>query len=119
MTLPPRKSKAPKRSERWRSQSHRAFVRGFACSVCGSEANIEFAHVRLGSHTGISQKPDDWRGVPLCGGPSGCHTLQHAQGEQTFWRTYEIASGQTVDDLIDALCKASPKASEIRQVRNG
>lgn len=112
MTLPPRLAKKPKRSTRWRSQAHCNFVRSHACSVCLSTAAIEVAHVRIGSGAGMGQKPDDWRTVSLC---KGCHQLQHEKGEQTFWRAFRL----DVEALIDAFCKASPKAREIREVRNG
>ena len=115
MALPPRQAKKPKRDTRWRSQAHLSFVRSFQCAMPGcKEMPIEAAHVRLGSGAGMGQKPDDWRTVPLS---KNCHAKQHVQGEDTFWRAYEVVSGQSVDDLIDALCRASPKAAEIRQVR--
>jgi hypothetical protein len=108
--LPPRIPKKPKRATRWRSQAHANFVRSHACSVCGSTVAIEFAHVRLGSGAGMSTKPDDWRGVSLCGGIDGCHARQHRVGEATFWR------GRDVEALIAAFVKASPKRREIEQV---
>lgn len=108
--LPPRIPKKAKRSTRWRSQAHCNFVRSHACSVCHSTAAIEVAHVRIGSGAGMGQKPDDWRAVSLC---HECHVRQHTLGEATFW------TGRDVEALIDAFCKASPKAAEIRQVRNG
>lgn len=114
MTLPPRIAKKPKRSTRWRSQAHCNFVRSHACCNCGATAPIEVAHVRLGSHAGMGQKPHDWRTVSLC---KECHQRQHT-GEMTFWTQYCAASGQTVDDLIEAFCKASPKSREIREARN-
>jgi len=40
-------------------------------------------------------------------------------GEQSFWSDYQRKTGNTIDGLIDAFCKASPKAAEIRSVRNG
>lgn len=108
--LPPRIPKKAKRSSRWRSPAHRAWVRKHACSNCGSTVAIEVAHVRIGSNAGMGQKPDDWRTVSLC---SICHAAQHSIGEKTFWH------GLDVEALIDAFCKASPKAAEIRSVRNG
>ena len=77
------------------------------------------AHVRIGSGAGMGQKPSDWRTVSLCGGPSGCHARQHQQGEATFWQSFHAHTGLEVDDMIDAFCKASPKAAEIRAERNG
>lgn len=106
--LPPRIPKTPKRASRWRSQAHCNFVRSHACSVCHSTAAIEVAHVRLGSGAGMGQKPDDHRTVSLC---HECHSRQHRLGEATFWQ------GRDVEGLIEAFCKASPKAAEIRQVR--
>lgn len=110
--LPPRKPKKEKRSERWRSQRHRTYIRSFACSVCKDTAGIEVAHVRIGSGAGMSQKPSDWRAVSLC---KACHTKQHTVGERTFWQQ----AGQDVEVLIDAFCRTSPVADKIRQVRNG
>ena len=109
--LPPRIPKKPKRGTRWRSHAHCNFVRSHACSMCGSTAAIEVAHVRFGSGAGMGQKPDDWMTVSLCGTPSGCHARQHRVGEQTFWQ------GRAVADLIEAFIKASPKRREIEQVR--
>ena len=71
---------------------------------------------------GLSQKPDDWLATPLCDGPFsnkdgelGCHQVQHAIGEETFWRRYKELRGQTVEELIASLIKASPKRFEIEQ----
>jgi hypothetical protein len=114
--LPRRITKKPKRESRWKSPAHLTFVRGFCCANCGSDANIQAAHVRLGSGTGMGQKPDDWRAVPLCGGDcerDGCHTVQHQMGEETFWR--DIAQ-RDPEELIKALIQASPKRHEIEQV---
>lgn len=58
----------------------------------------------------MGQKPSDYRATSLC---HECHVRQHTIGEATFWQ------GRDVESLIDAFCKASPKAREIRQVRNG
>lgn len=85
----------------------------FARPSPSDAARIEAAHVRIGSGAGMGQKPDDWRAVPLC---SWHHRAQH-QGERTFWEAYQSASGQTVDDLIEALCNSSPKRPEIQRVR--
>ena len=72
--------------------------------------NIEVAHVRFGSGAGIGEKPDDFRTVSLCGG-DGCHRKQHMVGVRTFW------AGIDVEALIEAFCKASPRASEIRMAK--
>lgn len=113
--LPPRIAKKAKRDSRWRSPAHLNFIRSFACCACHSTIKIEAAHVRLGSHAGIGQKPDDWRAVPLCGGSessgSGCHQLQHSQGERSFWKAVKLDP----EALIAAFIKASPKRREIEQ----
>lgn len=111
--IPARIPKKAKRASRWRSQAHLAFVRKHACANCGSVVNIEAAHVRMGSGAGMGAKPDDWRAVGLCGGPDGCHALQHRVGEKTFW------GDRDVEALIDAYCRLSPRAREIKEVRNG
>jgi hypothetical protein len=41
--------------------------------------------------------------------------MQHTIGEGPFWQEFGI----DVEALIEAFCKASPKAREIREVRNG
>ena len=108
--LPSRIAKKPKRSSRWRSQGHLNFVRSFHCSINGcQDMPIECAHVRLGSGAGMGQKPDDWRVVPLC---REHHSQQHTVGEQTFWK------GVDIEALIEAFCKASPKAREIKEAQS-
>lgn len=122
--LPRRIPKAPKRASRWRSQAHCSFIRGFACAMCESTTNIEVAHVRRGSGAGVGQKPDDFYTVPLCAGPHsnadgqlGCHNRQHIIGEGTFWKQYEDRHCQTVEQLIDELCRESPKSREIAAIK--
>jgi hypothetical protein len=124
MALPRRIPKERKRSDRWRSPAHCTWIRGFACCNCGSTTNVIVAHVRIGSHTALGAKPDDWRTVPLCDGPwsgidgqPGCHNRQHDIGERTFWNDYAGAKGQTIDQLLDELAKASPRAAEIRNIQ--
>ena len=77
-------------------------------------AGIEVAHVRIGSGAGMGQKPDDWNTVSLC---RDCHTYQHNLGERSFWDAYRKEHGCTVHQLIDAYCKASPKAREITEAK--
>jgi hypothetical protein len=102
--LPRRLPKKPRRASRWRSQAHCNFVRSHACAYCGSDVAIEVAHVRLGSHAGMSQKPDDFRTVSLC---KLCHQRQHNIGEASFWR------GRDVETLISEFVKASPRRAQI------
>ena len=108
--LPNRIAKKPKRSSRWRSQGHLNFIRSFHCAIDGCQGMpIECAHVRNGSGAGMGQKPDDWRVVPLC---REHHGQQHTVGEQTFWK------GIDIEALIEAFCKASPKAREIKEAQD-
>ena len=115
--LPARAPKKQKRATRWKSQAHRRFVtKEFACAFRETVERVrEGAHVRIGSGAGVGEKPDDWRMVGLCGGPEGCHARQHRVGERTFWAEYEAQHGQSVEDLIASLIKASPRRSEIEQ----
>jgi hypothetical protein len=110
MALPRRIPKKPKRASRWRSIAHCNFVRSHACSACGDTAGIQVAHVRIGSGTGLGQKPDDWLTVSLCG---DCHRAQHSEGEKTFWRSH----GKDPRAIADEFAARSPKAAEIRAVR--
>ena len=116
--LPLRAPKKQKRASRWKSQAHCTFIRKeFACCNCGeAEVAREAAHVRMNSGAGVGQKPDDWRVVPLCGGPMGCHAKQHQIGEPAFWRRYQERVGQDVEQLIASLIIASPKRHEIERV---
>lgn len=117
MPLPARLPRKEKRSSRWRSPAHLSFVRKHHCSIPGCQGlPIEAAHVRMGSGAGIGEKPHDWRAVSLC---RDHHQQQHTIGEPAFWSNFRAASSETVDDLIEAFCNASPKAREIREARNG
>lgn len=92
------------RTGRFKSQKHRDYVRTFACTMCGSTAAIEVAHVRLGSDGAMGRKPSDYYCVSLC---RDCHDEQHRVGEQTFWRL------QNVPAIIDEFNRTSPAWREI------
>jgi len=86
--LPPRISRKSDKADRGkRSPAHRAWVRGHACSACGSTTAIECAHVRTGTDGGTGIKPSDRWTISLC---KECHTRQHAMGETTFEQSYRI-----------------------------
>lgn len=88
MALPQRiKTKSDKAERGKRSPAHRAWVRGFACSACGSTEAIECAHVRNGTDGGIGIKPSDKWTISLC---KTCHSQQHQQGEETFAKAHGI-----------------------------
>jgi hypothetical protein len=94
MTFMPRRRKRERFNSRpethYRSASYLKHVRGFCCCLSDKEGHvcegrIEAAHIRMGSHTGLAQKPHDYLTVPLC---AGGHREQHNVGEVTFWFTY-------------------------------
>lgn len=109
--LPRRIPKAPKKATRWRSQAHCSFVRSHECCVpgCGGRP-IEVAHLRLGNHAGMSQKPDDWNTISLC---REHHAQQHSVGELTFADMHKIDPNK----LADEFAAASPKAADIRAAK--
>ena len=94
----------PNRTQRFKSQKHRDYVRTFACSKCGETAGIEVAHVRIAGDGGMGKKPSDYYCVSLC---KECHTRQHAMGERTFWH------GHNVEAIMEAFCETSPAKREI------
>lgn len=105
--LPPRdKPERTKRVMRFRSEAHKNHVRSHACVKCGCQTRgmIQVAHVRFGSDTGMGQKPHDFLTVSLCG---DCHTLQHSQGELSFW------AGFPLTETIEAFIRTSPRRREI------
>lgn len=122
--LPKRKPKEDDPAKRWRSTAHTGWMKKeFACAMCGSATNICAAHVSNGGVSGTGIKTDDFRTVPLCWGPYsnihgqlGCHDRQHLVGEETFWEEYRQQHGQTVEQLIESLCKASPKSADIQSI---
>jgi len=58
----------------------------------------------------MGQKPDDWRTASLC---RTHHGIQHAIGEQSFWKAHEIDP----EALVAEFAKASPKAREIADIK--
>lgn len=76
------------REKRIRSPAHLGWVRSHACCVPGCDGRpIEAAHVRLGAHAGLGQKPDDSFAVSLC---SAHHAESHRTGEATFQTRHGI-----------------------------
>ena len=107
--LPPRISRKSDKAERpRRCPSHRAWVRGHACSACGSEAGIECAHVRTGTDGGTGLKPSDKWCISLC---KSCHSDQHRMGETTF----EIMWGIDMKALAEAFYRNSPHRRKMEQ----
>lgn len=86
------------RQPRVRDKGFLAFVRTKPCCICGATGRTQAAHIRYGdpargeSSTGMAQKPNDRRAVPMCGPLlgamppiKGCHFEQHGQNERAFW----------------------------------
>lgn len=94
-----------------RSPAHRAFVRGHACSACGSTTAIECAHVRNGTGGGMGVKPSDRWCVSLC---RDCHALQHRMGEGLF----ESLTGAPgwMKARCEEFAKASPHWPKLREM---
>lgn len=111
MALPRRIPKQKNRSERWRSPAHCNFVREHECCVPGcTNRPIEVAHVRNGSDAGMGRKPSDFYTISLC---SHHHAEQHGIGEVSFANWYKI----DLHALANEFAEASPKAAEIRRIR--
>lgn len=107
MALPQRiKQKSGKAEKGKRSPAHRAWVRGFACSACGSTEAIECAHVRNGTDGGMGIKPSDKWCISLC---KSCHSQQHQQGEETFQK----AHGIDMKKLAMEFFRASPHRKKL------
>ena len=105
------KRKSDKADAGKRSPAHRAWVRGFACSACGSETAIECAHVRTGTDGGTGIKPSDRWCISLC---KDCHSRQHVMGETSFERAYRI----DMKKLAGEFFAKSPYRSKL-EARNG
>ena len=70
--------------------SHLKWVRGHECAIADKhdcQNKIEAAHVRRGSDGYMGGKPSDTYAIPLC---SEAHREQHAIGEKSFEKKYEI-----------------------------
>lgn len=92
-----------------RSPGHRAWVRGFACSACGSTTAIECAHVRTGTGGGLGVKPSDRWCISLC---KVCHSEQHWWGERDFWD----AKGIDPKALAAEFARKSPHWPKLREM---
>lgn len=110
--LPPRISRKSDKAEKpRRSPAHRAWVRGHACSACGSMAGIECAHVRTGTDGGTGIKPSDRWVISLC---RDCHARQHQVGEAAFEAEMHI----DMKALAQMFFKLSPHRHKMED-RNG
>lgn len=111
--LPARiKRKSDKAEIGRRSPAHRAWVRGHACSACGTQTAIECAHVRTGTDGGTGIKPSDRWTISLC---KDCHARQHTMGEATFQQAYGI----DMKALAAAFFRASPHRHKLEVANDG
>lgn len=107
MTLPARINRdSGRKQEGKRSPAHRAWVRGHACSACGSTIGIECAHVRNGTDGGTGIKPSDRWCISLC---KECHYMQHRFGEIAF----EETNGINMKSLAEEFFRASPHRKKL------
>jgi hypothetical protein len=105
--LPQRiKRESGRKQEGKRSPAHRKWVRGHACSACGSLVAIECAHVRGGTDGGMGIKPSDRFCISLC---KSCHSDQHRMGEETFAKLWDI----NLNDMADEFFKKSPHRGKL------
>jgi len=111
MPLPARIDRKSHRQEVGkRSPGHRAWVRGHACSACGSTAAIECAHIRNGTGGGVSMKPADRWCISLC---HDCHALQHRIGEQSFAAMHNL----DLIELAAEFARKSPHWPKLREMQ--
>lgn len=117
--------KEGQRQPRKRDNAYLAWLRRQPCVICGTRERVEAAHVRAGypsagwAPTGMAQKPDDQRAVPLCAhdhreGPNA----QHRANERAWWANHGIdppdlcralyAAFQAGDDGTDVLRRFTP-----------
>ena len=94
---PPRPIAVGQRRPRLKDPTHLALIRRQPCCICGKPGPSHAAHIRCGypeagwSPTGMGQKPDDWRTLPLCAehhlhGPDA----QHRFNERRWWEAHGI-----------------------------
>jgi hypothetical protein len=108
--LPPRiNRKSDKADKGKRSPGHRKWVRGHACSACGSMTAIECAHVRAGTDGGVGIKPSDKWCISLC---KSCHQRQHQIGEPAF----EAETHINMKALAEMFFKLSPHRGKLADV---
>lgn len=107
MSLPPRLQKNSDKADRGkRSPAHRAWVRGFACSVPGCQDRpIECAHVRRANNSGTGIKPSDAFTVSLCRD----HHMESHMGEKSFEAHHKI----DLMKLAREFYRASPHRSKM------
>lgn len=77
-------------SSRIECPGHLKWIRGCVCTIHGKsghvcEGRVQAAHLRLGNHAGMGQKPGDDQTYPLC---ALAHKIQHDIGEITFQLRY-------------------------------
>lgn len=81
------------RQPREHDERHLDFIRSLPCVSCGNNIQTEAAHIRSVARefgkdfTGGGRKPDDRWTLPVC---SRCHSEQHRENEEAFWKSRGI-----------------------------
>ena len=97
------------RRPRIRDADYLAFIRRQPCCVCGKPGPSHAAHVRAGypeagwRPTGLGEKPDDRRTLPLCAfdhleGPDA----QHRGNEREWWRSRGLSPTAVAAAYVEA-----------------
>ena len=77
------------------------YLHDLPCIVTGCEphgySDIIAHHLTVGARRGISQKPSDYRAVPL---EAATHMRLHAIGERAFWDEVGIDPFQHALDIL-------------------
>lgn len=81
------------RQPRQTDEIYLRYLRRQPCCICGSDVDVEAAHLRVGSingekrDTGGGERPSDKWALPLCGRH---HKEQHTMNESEFWASYAL-----------------------------
>ena len=81
--------------KQWRDEKWLLAQREMACVYSG-HSEVEVAHVRAGSHTGMSQKPHDHYTMPL---RFDLHRQQHGMSEVAFHLMMTGANPQVLMEM--------------------
>lgn len=115
-------SRAPgQRQPRIKDPAYLSFVRRQPCISCGKPGPSQAAHVRSGypeagwRPTGMAEKPDDTRTLPLC---RDCHLdgpkAQHKGNERRWWQDLGVYPPDACADLRRAFEAATDWNSTFR-----
>ncbi len=89
------------KTTKWRNKKWLLAQRDMPCVYSGS-SEVEAAHIRLGSHAGLAQKPDDWLTISLA---ANLHRQQHSQGELSFHLQMANEYPHTLMEMVRSYAK--------------